>query len=107
MQPIQLRRPLININYRHNRLNERIINMSRRLSAVAVLAGFAWVHLPDAGDAFTAWLLTQDHATVSDEGGARIIAPTSDYEPAIAWAEAFASVLRAGGHDCTVTYKID
>lgn len=71
------------------------------------LTGFAWVHLPDAGDAFTAWLIAQDHATAGDESGARIIAPTSDYESAIAWAEGFASVLRAGGRDCIVSHEID
>ncbi|MGC5334893.1 DUF6883 domain-containing protein [Micromonospora sp. DT62] len=69
-------------------------------------AGFAWVIFSNPATPFVAWLLAQGHV-LPDEVGATICAPTFDYEPAIAWAEAFAAVLQAAGHDCTVTHTID
>lgn len=70
--------------------------------------GFAWVHLPNHATPLAAWLIEHDHAHLDGDGnGVTLSAPTFDYEPAIAWADALAAVLRAAGHDATVTHDID
>jgi hypothetical protein len=70
--------------------------------------GFAWVHLPDHANPLAAWLIEHGHAHLDGDGdGVTLSAPTFDYEPAIAWADAFAAVLRAAGHDATVSHDID
>jgi uncharacterized protein DUF6883 len=68
--------------------------------------GVAWVTLPDPRAPFAVWLLDQGHARGSHDG-AMVGAPTTDYESAGAWANAFADVLQAAGHACTVTHLID
>lgn len=70
------------------------------------VAGFAWVTFTDPGSPFVAWLRNQGRIR-ADDTDATIAAPTFHYEPATAWAEAFAAVLRAAGHDCTVTHAVD
>ncbi|MGC4870246.1 DUF6883 domain-containing protein [Micromonospora sp. DT53] len=69
-------------------------------------AGYAWVNLP-AGSAFAAWLLAQGHAHRGDGGITQVTAPSAFHEPALAWANGFATVLQAAGHDCAVTHALD
>ena len=68
--------------------------------------GFAWVRFLDPAEPLAAWLVAQKHATLS-ENLVTVACPTFDYEPAIAWATAFAGVMQAAGHDCTVDHEID
>jgi hypothetical protein len=70
------------------------------------LVGFAWVRFPDPAAPLAAWLVAQHHGTLG-EGHVTVACPTFDYEPAIAWATAFAGVMQAAGHHCTVDYELD
>jgi hypothetical protein len=68
--------------------------------------GFAWVTFTEA-DTPACRLATCRGVRQRSEHGATIAAPTTDYEPAIAWATAFAGVRQAAGHGCSVTHAID
>ncbi|MEU4472379.1 DUF6883 domain-containing protein [Micromonospora sp. NPDC023888] len=70
------------------------------------LVGFAWVRFPDPVAPLAAWLVAHHHGTLG-EGRVTVGCPTFDYEPAIAWATAFAGVMQAAGHTCTVDYEVD
>ncbi|WDZ83967.1 hypothetical protein [Micromonospora cathayae] len=72
------------------------------------MVGFAWVHLPDHTTPLSAWLIEHEHAHRDGDGdGVTLSAPTFDYEPATAWANGFAAVLQAAGHDAIVTHDLD
>ncbi|MEV4343483.1 DUF6883 domain-containing protein [Actinoplanes sp. NPDC049596] len=69
-------------------------------------AGRAWVNVP-ARSALADWLVAQGHAHRGDGSITQVTAPGTFYEPALAWANGFATVMQAAGHDCAVTYAFD
>lgn len=73
------------------------------------LCGYAWIRVPDARRGFARWLIKNGHARKHHGGGARISADTGSQssDRAIAYARAFAAVLKQNGIECKVESRLD
>lgn len=69
--------------------------------------GWAWVHLADARRRLNKWLLETSLASRSYPTGVRIYAPYHFVQRSVAYADAFADVLRLNGFDCEVQSRLD
>ncbi len=73
------------------------------------LCGNAWVRVKDARRGFARWAIRTNHAYRHYQSGAQIFteAGSQSIDRAVAYATAFAEVLRHNGIDCTVSSRLD
>jgi len=73
------------------------------------MCGSAWVLVPDARRGFARWIVRSKHGHTSARGGAKIFAihPSQSVDHAVAYAKAFASVLKLNGIECNVDSMLD
>jgi hypothetical protein len=73
------------------------------------LCGLASIRIPDARRGFARWVVRSKVGSRHHKGGAQIFAhhPSQSIDRAVAYAEAFAVVLKLNGIDCTVESFLD
>ncbi len=73
------------------------------------MCGSAWVLVPDARRGFARWVVRTKHGYTSTRGGAKIFAlhPSQSVDRAVAYAKAFASVLKLNGIECGFDFMLD